>query len=91
MCPHWNAVLEAELLQESRAADAQVGLQGAGLIIEARVNDSAVAAAGMRCEFRLLLQDDDARFRMAHGGGPGDRQTGDSAADHENINRTIAQ
>jgi xanthine dehydrogenase YagT iron-sulfur-binding subunit len=75
-----NAVLGAELLEETAPASAHHGLLRTGFVIEACVNDAAVVSGLVRCESRLLLEQREREVRARGGDGQGRREAHDSAA-----------
>src|SRR2546425_4897640 len=80
-----DAVGSAELHHQPRALDAEPRLGGAGLVVDAGVDDAAVVAGLVRGQRRLLLEDHEpctggARAERARGG-----ERDDAAADDGQI------
>ena len=78
-----DAALGAIGVQEIAAGDAQPRLQRTGVVVDAGVNDLAVARAGVHAEMALALQDD--HFPAAARKRPGRRQADDSRTDDDAI------
>src|SRR5262249_15274486 len=77
-----DAMGVAELLHEPPALDAEAGLQRAGLVVDARMDDAAVVPGLMGAEPRLLVDDDEPRPRVRfpesqRGGEPDDAAAND--------------
>jgi tRNA-modifying protein YgfZ len=81
-----NAVLGAEAVHRLPADHAIPGTQGAGLVIQPRVNDAAVVA-GLMGGNRALGFQNDQRQAMSGGESHGGRQADDAAADDGHVVR----
>src|ERR1700688_2508161 len=53
----WNAVLAAEVNHGRGSGDAEAGLQGSGLVIDAGVNDAAVVSALVASDTVFFLEE----------------------------------
>src|SRR5690606_25237689 len=70
--------LGAVLPQHGLATRAQPGLEAAGLVVDARVHDTGVAARLVHGDPALFLQDDDTRPRTPPHDLPADREPDDA-------------
>ena len=75
----------AEPVERLAALDAEPGLEGAGRIVDARVDDAAVVGAGLGAEAGMAL--DQADGAPGAGGLSRARQADDAASDHDQIDR----
>ena len=78
-----NVAGGAEFVAETVAGDAVTGLEGAGRIVKAGMEDAAVAGAGGHAEARELFDEEDVVPAGGELGGRG--AADDSAADDENV------
>ena len=79
-----DAVIATELIEQRSALDAQPGLQCAGRVVQARVNDAAVVRAGVEARPRMPLEDADripAPRHLACAGQAGHAGSDDSDVD----------
>ncbi len=80
-----DAVLGAELDHLGGAPHGVARLEGAGAVVDAAVDDAAVAAGLMPGGARFLLQHRDTCARCGAGDRVRRRQTDDPAADHQHV------
>ena len=85
-----DAVLAAEGDHGGSAGDAQLGLQRAGALIKARVDDAAVVAALVGGEAGFLLQDGEAQGGEAARNFQGGGESDDSTADNDEMEVVIS-
>src|SRR5262249_12694733 len=79
-----DAMLDAELVEQSSSFHAQPGLEGTRGVVHASVNDAAVVRAGIEPCARVALDDADG---LASGGNRTRcRQAGHAAADDGDVN-----
>ena len=77
----------AEFLHEPRALDAEAGLQRAGLVVDAGMDDAAVVARLVGGQTWFLVEDGDAGAGVGLREGQGGRQPDDTAPDERDIHR----
>ncbi len=86
-----DALAVAVLPQRAPAFDAELGLERAGLVVDARMDDAAVVAGLMRGKQLLFLEQDELEVRMAQEQLPRRRQADDAAADDRDVVRHIVE
>ena len=80
-----DPVLLAEALEERAPASARRRLEGAGFVVEARVDHAAVVARLVRGEGRLLLQHDERQPRAAGEQCQRRREADDASSDDDGV------
>jgi hypothetical protein len=80
-----DPVAVAELVELARAAHAEVGLQRAGLVVDAGVHHARVVPGLVAADRVLLVENDDGAPRMAKRKLARGRQTEDPGADDEQV------
>ena len=83
----WNVVPIAEVGQQLSAPHARLGLERAGLVIDAGVDDSAVVAGLMRRQPVLFFEHARTNARILAGDFQGGRQAENATADHTDVIR----
>ena len=79
-----HAVTRAELVHQIAAFDAQPGLQRAGRIVDAGMDDAAVMRAGVHARAGVPLED--THRRAGRGNRARGGEAGHTGADHGDIN-----
>src|SRR5262249_54384597 len=81
----WNALLLAVCVQLALSLHAQLRLERARRVVDARVQHPAVVAGLVAADAPLLVEDAQAQLRIADEQLAGDRQADNARTDHDDV------